>query len=356
METIAIIKNARPVMTKMRLDCTTRLRAGNVPLLRSMGGRLAVLNRCGLLCAVTLTVSLLVLNTALGQGSNPAIEQSRLFPRTAPPSPGNVTPNGIAIPDSEATVSDDDSFGAQQILKTEEKIPDFAISAGSSFYYTTNVALTREGTMPDGFWVADAAANWTPRLTKELQLRIGGGVSIFRYFDTGVLNFESLGAGAGLTWTPSFGWGLALVGRYDFTELLNQSGDEILQDHQFALALQKVVALGRAHALTVGIIGSLGISHPFEEQRNQAGFAIGYHLQLTRSLGADLGYRHSWYFYSDGDRTDLNQVLALGVQYNITPWASLNAIISGATNYSNQEVFKYDVFSAGGGVGVIIRF
>ena len=91
-------------------------------------------------------------------------------------------------------------------------------------------------------------------------------------------------------------------------------------------------------------------------QRDQIGFAIGYHLQLARNLAADLGYRHSWYFYNDHGRTDLNQVFSLALRYYVTKWAALEALVSGATNNSNHSVFDYDVFSTGGGVGLTIRF
>jgi hypothetical protein len=288
--------------------------------------------------------------------SNPAIEQSRLFPRTVPPTDGNITPDGTTLPASATTTSSDETFGAQQILKTEEKIPEFTLSAASSLFFTSNVALTHRDQVSDGFWVGEAAFNWTPRINPQLQFQLGAGASIFRYFDTSSLDFESLGAGMGLTWTPPNFWGLAIIGRYDFTELLDKHSNQILQDHEFTMALQKIVVLGRSHSLNFGLLGTFGISDPFAEQRDQIGFAIGYHLQLTRQLGADLGYRHSWYFYNSGDRTDLNQVFSLGLHYNVTPWATVNAYISGATNWSNESAFKYDVFSAGGGLGFVVHF
>src|SRR4029077_2099567 len=80
--------------------------------------------------------------SAYAQQSNPAVEQSRLLPRTVPPTGGNVTPDGMTLPGAETTASEDESFGAQQILKTVEKIPEFTLTAGTSLLYTSNVALT----------------------------------------------------------------------------------------------------------------------------------------------------------------------------------------------------------------------
>lgn len=293
---------------------------------------------------------------AFAQSSNPSVEQSRLFERTAPPGPGNITPDGMAIPQGDGVVSDDESFGAQQILKTQEKPQDFTVSGGASVFYTSNVALTSNDAISDGFFVGSAAFSWTPRINREFQFQSGINASLFRYFETSALDFESLGGGLGILWTPPKAWGISINLRYDFTELLDKHSDEILQDHEFSLALQKMVVLGRSHALTFGILGSAGISDPFAEQRDQVGFAIGYHLQLTRQLASDFGYRHSWYFYNDGGRTDLNQVLSAGLHYYITPWASVDAFMSGAFNTSNRSAFEYDVFSAGGGASVTLRF
>jgi hypothetical protein len=292
----------------------------------------------------------------VAQDSNPAIEQSRLFPRTVPPTSGEVTADGIALPAGESTSAGDGNFGAQQILKNDEKIPDLTVGGGVSLFYTSNVALTNDVERSDGFFVFDSSVNWTPRINSQLQFQLGGGASIFRYFDTSALDFEDLGVGTGVTWMPPNAWGIAITGRYDFVELLDKHSNQILQDHEFSAALQKIFVFGRSHALTVALLGSAGISDPFAEQRDQIGFAVGYHLQLTRYLGSDIGYRHSWYFYNAGGRHDLNQVVSFGLHYFIRPWATVNAFASFANNQSNESAFEYNVFSGGGGLGLTIRF
>ena len=289
-----------------------------------------------------------------GQG-NPAIEQSRLYPRTIPPTAGDTSAGTLSGPQVEVVTSDDESFGAQQILKEEQKGPQVFINASSSIYYTNNVALTRNDTMPEVFSVSDVSASWMPRINPQLQLQVGGALGLFRY-ETSALDFESVGAGTGVVWTPPHVWDLSFTTRYDFVELLDHHTHRILLDHQFSLAIQKFLALGRSHALTFGAIGSIGVSDPISEQRDQAGFAVAYHLQIARNLGADLGYRHSWYFYNQDGRVDLNQVFSVGLHYNITPWLSVNGYLSGALNDSNREIFEYDVFSGGGGLAVTLRF
>jgi hypothetical protein len=262
----------------------------------------------------------------------------------------------MALPETGATPSEDESFGAQQILKTQEEVQDFTLGGGASTFFTNNVALTRKDTISDAFLVGNAGFSWTPHINPQLQFLLGTGAGIFRYFDTTALDFESLSAGLGFLWTPQNAWGIGVLGRYDFTELLDSDSNQLLRDHEFSLAVQKLVALGRSHSLTFGIIGSAGISDPFSEQRDQIGFAIGYHLQLTRKLVSDFGYRHSWFFYNGGGRTDLNQIFSLGLHYYITPWATVDGLLSGVVNSSNEPAFRYNAVSTGGGLGLTVRF
>jgi len=325
-------------MTRIRFDSMAPLPAGNAPLIRWL----------------LVALAFLVVN-ALQAQSNSAIEQSRLYPRTIPPSGGSLSAEGISMPQGEGIAAEDESFGVQQILKEQQEIPEFLISSSSTVYFTNNEALTHTDEKSDEFFVGDIGFSWTPRLSPGWQFQLGGAMALFRYEDS-ALDFESLGAGTGLVFTPPNMWGISFSGRYDFVELLDRHANQILQDHEFSLAVQKVLVLGRSHALSFGILGSAGISDPFAEQRDQIGFGIAYHLQLTRYFGSDFGYRISEYFYNAHDRRDLNQVFSLALHYNFKSWLALNGYLSGAINHSNESVFSYKVFTGGGGVGLVVRF
>ena len=236
-----------------------------------------------------------------------AIDQSRLLqsvPETAPVSAVDANGNSLG----ETTNLEDDSFGAQMILKDQERVRPFSLSGGSSLYYTSNVALTRRDALDDIFAVVNASGTWTRAVHPEVELQIGLQASAFRYNRESQLDFNDLGAGLGLSWAPQTWRGVGLFARYDFTELVDRHGNEILRDHQFSLGAQKVFALGRAHAFSLGALGSVGISTPAAAERNQVGIFAGYHLQLTRMLATDLLYRIAGQSYSESNRLDLNQV------------------------------------------------
>ena len=253
---------------------------------------------------------------------NATIEQARLFARPVGTESTGMTADGTPLPGSEGGNTDDDSFGAQQILKSQPpRPPEFTVSGDASMFYTTNVALTRRHTIDDGFFVSNAAFSWNHVINPEFQIQAGLRASIFRYVNTSALDFENLGAGAGVAWAPHNPWGMTFFARYDFSELLDKHSREILEDHEFTFGAQKVWAFNRTHALTAGIIGSVGISDPFAAQRDQIGGFAGYHVNLTRQMDAELTYRLSGFFYNAGGRDDFNQAVSLAVRYHITPWA-----------------------------------
>ena len=283
-----------------------------------------------------------------------AIDQTRLLQEVPPPPPPVVDANGNAIVGTDSTA--DDSFGAQMILKNQERVRSFILQADASIYYTSNVALTRSATRDDDFAVLNAAGAWTHPLSPELAMLVGLQASAFRYSDASQLDFNDLGAGLGLAWAPPSWGGISMFGRYDFTELIDRHGNEILRDHEFSAGAQKTFPLGRAHAFSLGTLGSVGISTPFAAQRDQVGFFAGYHLQLARSLQTDVTYRIAFQSYSESNRLDLNQVFSWSLRYRLAEWTEVSAFFSFGNNRSNTTVFDYDVITSGGGFGLTTRF
>lgn len=292
---------------------------------------------------------------ALAQ-NDAAIEQARLYQQAIPPVSIGVDANGTALAETESTSSDDDSFGAQQILKNQERARTVVVSGGASAFYTSNVGLTRRGEHEDAFAVVDAAINWSPRIGKDLEASVSLHASLFRYDKTPELDFENLGFGAGIVWNPPRLPGVGLFARYDFTELLGRNGRQILMDHSLTIGAQKFFALGRSHGISAGVTGVVGLADPGVAQRDQIGALINYHLQLTRKLDTDIFYRPALHFYPDAGRVDFNQIFSLNLRYRFTEWAELIASFSYGANRSDHSVFDYNVLSAGGGAGVNIRF
>jgi len=288
--------------------------------------------------------------------AQPIVDQARLHEQAQPAAKPTVTADGMALPEAEPSASADDSFGDQKILKTQERVRTFVVTGGAALFHTDNVALTRSGERDDLFAVVDAGIGWSPRLSPTLEANVAFQASVFRYDRTPELDFQSLGFGAGLSYTPRNRWGRNFFARYAFTELLSRGGDEILRDHSFTLGLQKNIAFGRAHGLALGALATLGLSDPSVSERQQIGLFLNYHLRVARNLYADFLYRPAVHFYTANGRTDFNQILSLGMRYQFTDWAEAHASFSYGANRSDRSVFDYDVLTTGFGLRVNIRF
>jgi hypothetical protein len=286
----------------------------------------------------------------------PAIETSRLRQQTTAPIGFGVDQNGNAIADVESSSSDDDSLGAQMILKDEPRNPVFVVSGTASLVYTSNVALSSADERPDVFAVAGAGIAWTPRLSPTVSASAAANASLFRYNRTPELDFENLSLHAGLGWTPRRMKGVTLFASYDFTELLSKDGDHILADNVFTIGAQKPITFGRSHGLVIAAAASTGISNPSSAQRSQIGGSILYRLQLTRRAETEFLFRPAVHFYNESGRVDFNQILSWNLRYRFTDWAELNAYFSYGLNRSDRSAFDYDVVTTGGGAGVLIKF
>ena len=299
---------------------------------------------------------LLALQQSAVAQQSAVIDQARLFREANTPS--RVAGEGaqVEVVTEDEGELDDDSMGVQQILKEHDKRPTLVISAGVSEVFTNNAALTRDDMRHDLFGVGNLGIVWTPRLSPTVELNAAANAAVFRYVRTPELNFESLGVGAGLNWTPEGLRGFSLFARYDFTQLLDDSGEHILSDHVVTAGAQQVFVFGRAQALTVGVTGSLGFSDPVSAQRHQAGGFANYHVQIARDFGVDLLWRPAAHIYEELDRVDFNNIVSLTLRYRIGKNADFSAFASYSLNRSETEAFDYDALSSGAGVALSFRF
>jgi hypothetical protein len=299
---------------------------------------------------------LAVIAFSSGQAQQPAasIERARLFQNTPN---STVNADGMALATDESEASSDDSFGTQVILKKRERPKTVSLTGDVSAFFTDNAALTPNDKIDDVFFVTNAGASWTPRINPQLEAQLNAHASIFRYGSTSALDFENLGLGAALFWTPRHFADIALFARYDFIELLDRHSDEILRDHEFTVGGQKIFAVGHSQSFfTLGASVTGDIAEPSAAQRQMAAIFAGYHWQITRAFEAELYYRLAGYFYNHADHADCNQVVSGSLRYRLSRNADLNGFVSFSSNRSDKTRFDYNAVTAGGGIAVTVRF
>jgi hypothetical protein len=303
-----------------------------------------------------LSAFLAVIAFSTGQAQQPAssIERARLFQNTPT---ATVNADGMALATDDSEAASDDSFGTQVILTKRERPKTVSLTGDVSVFFTDNAALTPNDKIDDVFFVTNAGASWTPRINPRLEGQLSAHASIFRYGSTSALDFENLGLGAALFWSPEHFADIALFARYDFIELLDRHSNEILRDHEFTVGGQKIFAVGKSQSFfTLGASVTGDISQPSSAQRQMAAIFAGYHWQITRAFEAELYYRAAGYFYNHADHADFNQVVSGSLRYRLSRNADLNGFVSFSSNRSEKTRFDYNAVTAGGGVGVTVRF
>lgn len=295
---------------------------------------------------------------AHAQNRQAQIDQSRLLQTpvvSASSKPGTASDQSAL---SDLLIEPDDALGAQRFLKSQQNVRPFAAAAELFGFKTNNVGLARRDTQSDEFLVASTAFSYRTALGERAALDVSIRGSIFRYNEFRTLDFNSIDAGLGLTWVPAKMRGVALFGRYNFTELFSEhDGDAFFENHTVTIGAQKNFVLGRAHYFFGGLSAQAGFADPAAAQRDEYSAYGGYHVDLTQNLEADIAYRYGFFLYrEEGSRRDHNQSVTIALKYNVTDWFSVVATSFFGWNRSNQRIYDYDVVNGGVGLGVTARF
>jgi hypothetical protein len=277
-------------------------------------------------------------------------------PRTSPTDPyseENGVDNGRA-----AESENDADIGEQEILKRVERYEPFSVSFAAPFYYTSNVALVRNGEQSDAVFSPAAGVTYAPRLTQTLY----GSFTIQRqefYYDKfPALDFGSFDFRAGLTWILPKAHNLMLRGEYDYNRLtFSNSFNDFFTNHSIFLNAELPFRFGRAQQVSIGVDTNLSLSaSPSAPQRHEFDAYVGYAVSLTRSLTLGAVGRVFVRDYESVNRTDVSEVLALTANYRITKQFSAGAATTFAWSKSNKSVFDYDVANFGGALSLTFKF
>ena len=287
-----------------------------------------------------------------------ALPQREQAERSRIPDFSSVKPGEQRKLETDAgTVTQDDAFGAQIILKDRMRQRDFQVFGEVAAFHTSNIALARSNVHGDSFLNATAGLGWRRALNSRLSLAVSGRYSIFRYGRYGSMDFQSADADVTFGIRLPAHWELALG--YGFTQLNSRTGaSEFYHEHAINAGLQRVFALSPSHYLIAGIGPSWSWAEPRSAQRDKYTAYLGWQWNAGDHFSTTLLYRYGYYVYREGGtgRRDHNQTISLTLRYDVTQWLALTASGFAAWNRSNQPAFDYDAWNLGGGIGLNARF
>lgn len=306
----------------------------------------------------------MVANEASAQSANQAQSTRELAPSSFP---STVPPSGVEGGNVPVAPGDTD-LGEQQILKRTEEYQPFTISAGVPFYWTSNVALTKENEQSDFVVAPAAAAFYEPRITPNLYGLIDVREQLFYYDRFDEFNFGSFDVEAGLRYIVPEWHNLLLRLEYDYNRLTKKDTfSAFFQNHGFILNAEIPFRLSRAQQLSFGV--DVNISAAAEEtgqapppaqtisaRRNEYENYLAYSAIITRNFFVNAVGRIVVRQYWEGGRTDVNEILALTANYRVNKYLTASTVGTFGLNQSNHSVFDYQVANVGGAVAFVVKF
>lgn len=241
----------------------------------------------------------------------------------------------------------DADIGEQWLFKPNRPIQPWTAHADVSAFYTTNAALASNGEQSDRFVVADVGVGYARPIARDWAVAANLQQAFFRYDDLTELDFDSLGANAGITYQARQLADILFSLQYGLSRLTQATFDEeLFLGNSVAVAATKLVQITTAD--TFEITGAVGytFADPEELERAEFRLSVGYALRITRALTATAVARAELFDYTNG-RQDFLQSVALGARYDFNKWISASLAASVANNISNRDVFDYGVFNGG---------
>ena len=313
--------------------------------------------------AILCALCFIVANEAFAQSANQAQSAREQAPSPFPPT---VPPSGAEGGQVAAAPGDAD-LGKQQILKRAEEYQPFTISAGVPFYWTSNVALTRNNEQSDFVVAPAAAAFYEPRITQNLYGLIDVREQLFYYDRFDEFNFGSFDVEAGFRYLVPQWHNLLLRVEYDYNRLTKKNSfSAFFQNHAFIINPEIPFRLNRAQQLSLGAYANISAAaeesgqapniNGISARRNDYGIYLGYSAIVTRAFFVNavgtIVVRQYW----EGGRDDVNEILALTANYRVNKYLTASAVSTFGLNQSNQSVFDYQVANVGGAVAFVVKF
>jgi len=315
-------------------------------------GNLSFIARLMAVLALVAPVSFLEAQQAQVQDRAQLLRSPATSP-TDPYSEENGVDNGRAV-----ETPNDADVGEQEILKRIEHYQPWSASFAMPFYYTSNVALIRNGEQSDVLMAPAVAVTYAPRLTSTLFGSLTLQRQEFYYDKFTALNFGSFDFRAGLSYVLPKAHNLLLHAEYDYNRLtFSNSFNDFFNNHSIFLSAELPFRFGRAQQISLGADTNISLgASPSAPQRDEFDVYLGYAASLTRSLTVSAVGRVFIRDYRTISRSDVSEVLALTVNYRINKYFSAGAATTLAWSQSSASVFDYEVGNLGGALSFTFQF
>jgi len=222
--------------------------------------RIFELTRTRFLAALLSSGALVIITSAPAQTPSQDVDRAQFLRNQAlihndPYSMENGVDEGHAV---ESPNNPD--IGEQEILKRVERYQPFTASSGMPFYYTSNVALAKNGEQSDVLIAPAASITYAPRISQTFFASITVQQQFFYYDRFSELNFGSTDLRAGVTYVLPKLHNLILRAEYDYNRLTFESSfNDFFSNHSLFVSAELPFRFGRAQQLSIGADANVSI-------------------------------------------------------------------------------------------------
>ena len=247
-------------------------------------------------------------------------------------------------------------YGTQRIRPLPPESRDWLLTLEAGGFYTSNALLAPFAESQD--WVGRSVLRmaWAPAITDQLSVMVAVNYGLWRYSDLPFLDFDDVGAQAGLVWTsdaPPLAGGMERASawaQYRYNRLLQPwEWDAFLYETHFAEAgLRRAWGIGQDVAVWGAGNAAVSVAgRPALFRRSEYSTQLGALWQITPNVTATMLYRAALFDYLEDARQDVNQLIHVGVSWQIRPSLRAEVYLGGSFNDSDLPVFDYQALNLG---------
>ncbi len=244
----------------------------------------------------------------------------------------------------------DPELGEIDLVSRAPKPKMFSFSTDQNFLYTSNAFLVPNREAEDFFWNGRFNASWVPYATRQFTPRLTFEQNWFRYNDFSRLDFDSQTLQLDLMY--DFSRNHSLFGNLTFSGTrLDAPRDDMGEFYKYGLfnvSLTNIRQLGQGPLQLVTSIGSgtrVGDPGAFDRATGYLNVVLAYSPTETVQL---LGFVHpeAQFYLRDplpSSRKDFNVSVGATATWTPIQYFTVGATVAFTENYSNTDVFDYEV-------------
>jgi hypothetical protein len=256
---------------------------------------------------------------------------------------------------AQGTNEPSNELGPIIVLKRTPRYEPFRVFSDTQYLYNSNVLLAPSHPDEDAVFAQALGASFSPRVVQGLASTIFVRQEFIRYDTLSRFDFDAQTAGLSLQY-PVRNWFILSSGFDADRYYSRRKDDEFLKDYNLSFGIRRGQYLHSRVFLYYGYQFNWLPSTPSELSALDNAVFAGVNVALLEPLTLQLAYRLRGLAYYQGGRFDHDHSLNASLVYKFNDYINARVFVSYVNNDSDNPGFEYRGLTAGGGLGLMLRF